>query len=40
LHASGYDRWVAIEMREQAEDPLRAIAAAVRVVQALYGFRL
>jgi sugar phosphate isomerase/epimerase len=39
LTASNYDGWVAIEMREQPDDPLGATAAAVHTVQALYGLR-
>ena len=37
LTAAGYDGWIAIEMREQPDDPLSATAAAVRAVQAIYG---
>ncbi len=37
LTAAGYDGWIAIEMREQPDDPLGATATAVRAVQAIYG---
>ena len=37
LTAAGYDGWIAIEMREQPDDPLGATATAVRAVQRLYG---
>jgi sugar phosphate isomerase/epimerase len=37
LHATGYDRWVAIEMREQPEDPVGAAEQAIRAVRGLYG---
>ena len=36
LNACRYDRWVAIEMREQANDPLLAIEQAVTEVQRIY----
>lgn len=36
LRRIGYDRWVAIEMREQADDPLAAIETAVRTVKRIY----
>ena len=37
LTAIGYNGWIAIEMREQPDDPLGATATAVRAVQAIYG---
>ena len=37
LRAAGYRGWVAIEMREQAPEPLAAIATAVREVRRIYG---
>lgn len=36
LREGGYDGWVAIEMREQAEDPIGAIETAVRFVRDIY----
>ena len=36
LDRSGYDRWLAIEMREDPADPLAAIAAAVGYVRQTY----
>jgi sugar phosphate isomerase/epimerase len=37
LHATGYDRWIAIEMREQPEDPVGAAEQAIQVVRGIYG---
>ena len=39
LRASGYEGWVAIEMREQKSEPLQAALGAVRTVQSLYKLR-
>lgn len=36
LHAGGYRRWVAIEMREAASDALKAVEQAVRWVHRAY----
>jgi sugar phosphate isomerase/epimerase len=36
LRSGGYDRWVAIEMREQAEDPIGSIETAVHFVRKIY----
>jgi sugar phosphate isomerase/epimerase len=36
LQRIGYERWVAIEMREQPGDPLAAVAQAVRFVRSAY----
>jgi sugar phosphate isomerase/epimerase len=36
LHLAGYDHWVAIEMREQPEDPVAAVAQAVQAVRRIY----
>jgi hypothetical protein len=36
LSACQYDRWIAIEMREQANDPILAIEQAVTEVQRIY----
>jgi sugar phosphate isomerase/epimerase len=36
LLASGYNEWIAIEMREQSDKPLEAVVTAVRTVQRLY----
>ncbi len=36
LRAAGYDRWLSIEMREQANDPLAATEHAIRTVRSIY----
>jgi len=36
LHMTGYDRWIAIEMREQSGDPAIAAARAVQAVRKAY----
>lgn len=36
LRASGYDKWISIEMREQQRDPIGEMATAVQTVQHLY----
>jgi sugar phosphate isomerase/epimerase len=36
LRTCGYDQWVAIEMREQSEDPIGAVKTAVNAIRALY----
>lgn len=37
LKATGYDRFVSIEMREQPGDPMHAVVAAVQTVRRVYG---
>jgi len=36
LHNGGYDRWIAIEMREPPDDPIGTTIAAVSAVRELY----
>ena len=36
LRDTGYNRWLSIEMREQASDPLAAIEHAIRTVREIY----
>ncbi len=40
LRSVAYDRWLSIEMRQQAEDPIAAVETAVRNVMAIYGLAL
>lgn len=39
LRDAGYDRWIAIEMREQSGDPMHAIEIAIGTVTSIYGIQ-